>query len=87
MFCHLLQVHARWIPRLLKGLAPFDYAIFPAIKNNLKGHRFESLMELRQATAAVVGQYGSEWYGQVFQRWIHRHRRCVECAGEYFEKN
>ena len=73
-------------PPYSPDLAPFDFAFFPTIKNKLKGRRFHSLMDLRQATAAVVSEYDTEWYGQVFQKWVHRHRRCIECKGEYFEK-
>ena len=54
--------------------------------NQFKGMRFRSLQKLRAATSWIVAQYGQQWYEDVFEQWIHRHRRCVECEGHYFEK-
>ena len=48
--------------------------------------RFRSLQELRAATSRIDAQYGHQWYENVFEQWIHRHRVCVECEGHYFEK-
>ena len=73
-------------PPYSPDLAPMDFAIFPTVKKQLKGMRFRSLQELRSATSRIVAQYGQQWYEDVFGQWIHRHRRCVECEGQYFEK-
>jgi histone-lysine N-methyltransferase SETMAR len=73
-------------PPYSPDLAPFDFAIFPAIKSHLKGRRFESLQELSMATREVTSQYKSSWYADVYRQWVHRHQRCIEHAGAYFEK-
>ena len=67
-------------------LAPFDFAIFPAIKLQLKGRRFENLKKLQAATNAVIKHYKPSWYDNIFQQWVYRYRRCIECRGCYFEK-
>lgn len=67
-------------------LAPMDFAIFPTVKKQLKGMRFRSLQELRAATSEIIAQYGQQWNESVFDQWVHRHRRCTECSGHYFEK-
>ena len=54
--------------------------------NQFKGMRFRSLQKLRAATSRIVAEYGQQWYADVFEQWIHRHRHCVECKGHYFEK-
>ena len=73
-------------PPYSPDLAPMDVAIFPTVKKQLKGMRFRSLQELRSATSRIVAQFGQRWNEDVFGQWIHRHRRCVECEGQYFEK-
>jgi histone-lysine N-methyltransferase SETMAR len=73
-------------PPYSPDLAPFDFAIFPTIKAQLKGHRFQSLNELVQATQTITRQYGADWYKNIYRQWIHRHQRCIEHAGAYFEK-
>ena len=74
-------------PPYSPDLAPFDFAIFPSIKSKLKGRRFESLDHLRVETNKIIGEYKSDWYKSVFNQWVHRHRRCIQLAGEYFEKH
>ena len=45
--------------------------------NQFKGMRFRFLQELRAATSRIVAQYVQQWYEDVFEQWIHRHRHCV----------
>ena len=73
-------------PPYSPDLGPFDFAIFPAIKSQLKGRRFESLQELSVATREVTSQYDSSWYADIYRQWVHRHQRCIQHAGAYFEK-
>lgn len=73
-------------PPYSPDLAPFDFAIFPEIKSQLKGHRFSSLSELRSATANIIAQHNQDWYKDIFDKWVRRHRKCVSHDGEYFEK-
>ena len=51
--------------------------------NQFKGMRFRSLQELQAATSPIVAQYGQQWYEDVFEQWIHHHRRRVKCEGHY----
>ena len=55
--------------------------------NQFKGMRLLSLQELRAATSRIFAQYGQKWYEDVFEQWIHHHRRCVECEGHYLRRN
>ena len=73
-------------PPYSPDLAPFDFAIFPSIKKQLKGYRFRSLHDLQVATTNIVSQYDQEWYRDVYKQWIYRHKRCIQHNGEYFEK-
>ena len=73
-------------PPYSPDLAPFDFAIFLAIKLQLKGRRFENLKKLQTATNAVIKHYKPAWYDNIFQQWVYRHRRRIECRGCYYEK-
>ena len=74
--------HAPYSP----DLAPFDFALFPRLKEDLRGVRYQDLHELRMAVRTKVAEYGKDWYGQIFRQWVERHHKCVRAAGEYFEK-
>lgn len=74
--------HAPYSP----DLAPMDFALFPRLKSDLRGKRFADLNDLRMEIRRVLGLYEKDWFMEVFRKWVHRHRKCVACAGEYFEK-
>ena len=74
--------HAPYSP----DIAPFDFAVFPRLKGDLRGKRFENLMELRMAVRSAVRTYDKTWYAEVYRQWLERHRKCVEAGGAYFEK-
>jgi len=58
--------HAPYSP----DLAPMDFAVFPRLKSELRGRRFETLEELRLAVRSEVGRFESEWYLTVYQKWV-----------------
>ena len=73
--------HAPYSP----DLAPFDFAIFPRLKSDLRGKRYEDLQELRMAVRSAVFKYEKVWFGEVYKQWVERHRKCVQVGGGYFE--
>jgi len=73
-------------PPYSPDLAPCDFALFPKLKGELKGKRFQDFSELQQEARNVLYSYPEEWFGQVFRKWVERHRRCVTERGAYFEK-
>jgi len=34
----------------------------------------------------MIGGYEKGWFRDTFNKWVARHRKCVNCDGEYFEK-
>jgi hypothetical protein len=69
------------------NLAPFDFSVFPDLKPQLKGQRFENLEELQSATNTLKRQYPAEYYRNIFfSQWPNRHERGIACCGSYFEK-
>lgn len=73
-------------PPYSPDLAPMDFSVFPAIKSELRGIRFEDLVELRSRVMSIIATFKSDWYRYVFAKWVTRHEKCVRCEGRYFEK-
>ena len=67
-------------------LAPLDFAVFPYLKSQLRGRKFENLQELQQETLKMFRGQNSSWFTDVCDKWVERHRKCVDHMGEYFEK-
>jgi histone-lysine N-methyltransferase SETMAR len=75
--------HAPYSP----DLAPLDFAVFPYLKSQLRGQRFENFSELRQETLRVLSTLKQDYFENVYNKWVARHRKCIEKHGEYFEKH
>lgn len=73
-------------PPYSPDLAPLDFAYFPQLKEQLRGRRFESAEDLMLATLGFNRSLSKEWFSNMFDTWVKRHRRCIERRGEYFEK-
>lgn len=74
-------------PPYSPDLAPCDFALFPKLKSELKGKRFQDFHELQQEAQTLMYSYPVVWYENVFRKWVERHRRCVAERGAYFEKS
>jgi len=72
-------------PPYSPDLAPCDFFLFPRIKKELKGRRFDKVEHLARAVQAVVEGIPKEDYENSFQSWRNRLERCIEFNGEYFE--
>lgn len=72
-------------PPYSPDLAPCDFFLFPRIKKELKGKRFDKVENLARAVQAVVEGIPKEDYENSFQSWRNRLERCIEFNGEYFE--
>lgn len=73
-------------PPYSPDLAPMDFRVFPGVKKMLRGQHFETSSELQRVTQKVVSGFSSEWYNDIFMKWIYRHRKCVATRGDYIEK-
>ena len=77
-------------PPYSPDLAPMDFSVFPYIKvhtsSQLLGRKFENSFELKTATMNIITKIDTEWYSYVFSKWVYRHSKCIQCGGEYFEK-
>ena len=62
-------------PLYSPDLAACDFALFPKLKDELKGKHFNDLDELRSESTRILYSYPVEWFDQVYRQWIERHRK------------
>lgn len=73
-------------PAYSPDLAPLDFSYFPALKSHLRGTRFGGVDDIRREVTRFNRSVGEEWFRDMFNRWVVRHKKCVVHEGRYFEK-
>ena len=73
-------------PPYSPDLSPMDFAVFPQVKAELRGIKFTEFCELKRATLNAVRRLDEVWCRNVYNKWIQRHRKCIELDSVYFEK-
>lgn len=73
-------------PPYSPDLAPCDFYLFPKIKKNLKGRRFESKEDLLEALNIELSKVKLEDFQDCFSTWFKRMEKCIKMSGTYFEK-
>jgi histone-lysine N-methyltransferase SETMAR len=72
-------------PPYSPDLAPCDFFLFPKVKSELKGTRFESVTEVKKKTTELLRQLKEDDLQHCFDQWKTRMQRCVDAEGEYIE--
>ena len=72
-------------PPYSSDLAPCDFALFPYVTNQLKGHKFSSDDEISAAWDKCASISEEKWK-QWFDEWFESMHKCVISDGKYFEK-
>ena len=67
-------------PPYCPDLAPCDFCLFP----NLKGCRYETTEEMKEAVTKVIDTLTQEDFYGVFQKFLERYK-CIAARGDYFE--
>lgn len=73
-------------PPYSPDLAPMDFLVFPEVKKQLRGQRFEDSGDLQHTTQRIVARFDRTWYEEAYRKWIRRHQKCVATGGDYVEK-
>jgi [histone H3]-lysine36 N-dimethyltransferase SETMAR len=73
-------------PPYSPDLSPNDFFTFPKIKNQLRGQRFTTPDDAVEAFKNEVLRVPSSEWKNCFDNWFIRMKKCIECKGEYFEK-
>ena len=84
-FCHRLfdqdghqnSFHPPYSP----DLAPCDLWLFP----KLSGCRYETIEEMKDVVAKVIGMLTQEDFHGAFQKLLERQKKFIAAGGDYFE--
>ena len=72
-------------PPYSPDLATCDFWLFPKLKENLRGSRFEKIEEMKEAVTRVVDTFTLEDFQGAFQKLVERYNKCITAREEYFE--
>ena len=67
-------------------LAPSNFFLFPKLKENLKGVRFNTTDEAKHAARTCLQSQPLDCFKNGIMGWKHRLQKCIERDGSYVEK-
>ena len=73
-------------PPYSPDLAPCDFHLFPKLKEQLRGIRFDSNEEIVQAVRSWIRAQNDDFFLDGFRQLVHRWEKCVQTGGDYVEK-
>ena len=62
-------------------LAPCHFWLFP----KLKGCRYETIEEMKEAVTKVIDTLTQEDSNGAFEKLLERYNKCIAAGGDYFE--
>ena len=66
-------------------LAPCDFCLFPKLKEKLRGCRYETIEEMKEAVTKVIDMLTQEDDHGAFQKSLERYNKYIADGGDYFE--
>lgn len=72
-------------PPYSPDLAPCDFFLFPRLKKNLKGKRFDTIEEIQENSQKELQSISKFEFEKCFQQWEKRWHKCFAADGKYFE--
>ena len=71
-------------PPYSPDLAPYDFWLFPKLKEKLRGCRYETIEEMNEAVTKVIHTLTQEDFYGALQKLLERYK-CIAAGGDYFE--
>ena len=68
-------------PPYSPDVGPCGFWLFP----KLRGCRYETIEEMREAVTKVIDTHTQENFNGAFQKLLERYNRCIAAGGDYFE--
>ena len=65
-------------------LAPCDFWLFPKLKEKLRGCRYETIEEMKEAVTKVIDMLTQEDFHGAFQKLLEWYNKCIAAGGDYF---
>ena len=72
-------------PPYSPDLAPCDFCLFPKLKENLRGCRYETIEEMKEAVTKIIDTLTQEDFHGAFQKLLERCNKRIAAGGYYFE--
>ena len=72
-------------PPYSPNLASCDFCLFPKLKEKLRGCRYETIEEMKEAVTKVHDKLTQENIHGAFQKLLERYNKCIVAGGDYFE--
>lgn len=73
-------------PPYSPDLAPSDYYLFPNLKKELRGRKFHTDDEVKEAISAHFDSKEENYYFVGLEKLITRSNKCIKLKGDYIEK-
>ncbi|UYV70968.1 hypothetical protein LAZ67_8001270 [Cordylochernes scorpioides] len=73
-------------PPYSPDLAPNDFFLYPKLKINSKGRKFDNVDMIQAESKATLRNLSKSDFISCFDNWKKRWNRCIEAGGAYFEK-
>ena len=72
-------------PPYSPDFAPYDFWLFPKLKEKLRGCRYETIEEMKEAVTKVIDTLTQEDFHGAFQKLLERYNKDIAAEGDYFE--
>ena len=66
-------------------LAPCDFCLFPKLKAKLRGCRYETIEDMKEAVTKVIDTLTQEDIHGAFEKLLERYNKCIAARRDYFE--
>ena len=73
-------------PAYSPDLVPSDYHLFPSMKEPLRGRKFSSLEEMKEAIESWRRKTTRDFYEDGLHALLKRWKKCIASGGDYIEK-
>ena len=83
---YLTKISIKTVPHppYSPDLAPCDFWLFPKLKEKLRGCRYETIEEMKEAVTKVIDMLTHEDFHGAFQKLLEWYK-CIAAGGDYFE--
>ena len=68
-------------------VAPCDFCLFPKLKENLRGCRYETIEEIKEAVTKVIDMLTQENLHGALKKLLEWYNKCIAAGGDYFEED
>ena len=68
-------------PPYSPDLTPCEFFLFPRMKRDLKGKRFQNVEEVRGKTTEALKAVTLQEFQNCFEQWKKRWDKCIDCQG------